>query len=64
MLNNNIIAAKERPTISMEIGLWVKFTTVQNSKKHNCSPSGSKLFMGKTEFHPKGEIDVSKPNIS
>lgn len=62
-LSNSIMAAKESPTISMEIGLWAKFTTVQKSKKHNHSPSGSKPFVGKTEFHPKGEKDASKPNV-
>lgn len=63
ILNNSIIAAKESPTISMEIGLWVKFTTVRKSKKHNRSPSGSKPFVGKTEFQSKGEKDVNKRSI-
>jgi len=61
--SNSLIAAKESPTISMEIALQVKYTAVQKSKKRNHSPSGSKPFVGKTEFNPKGEKDVNKPDV-
>lgn len=41
ILNCTVIAVQEKTTISMKIGLWVKFSIMQKSKKHSNSQAES-----------------------